>query len=412
MAVRSASGPSVRPRARRTERAGGDVTSAAHRVSAQCARRLVCKPDYTYSHDFLKLTVVSRIKPILELQKSSQAQANPPGGGLSNPSPPCAWVNTRNLRAPSVRILITGASGFIGRHLSAYAVSRGHTVTGTYLSESELSARDLPNKGIQWVRLDMRAPAKVKPLVAECHPDAVFHLAAQAYAKKAWNKPFDTFRTNVLGTIALYEALRRYPPRKGTLLTASASAYGEVKALPIREETPLNPTNPYGVSKACQEMLSLQYSLNYGLRIVRARLFGTTGPGKTGDALNDFARQIAAIERTRTPGILRVGNLSTRRDVQDIRDAVRALWLVFEKGIPSQPVNIGSGKSCSIRWIAETLARLSRVAVKIRVEKALFRPTDEAGNEAEISRLLALGYHPDFPIERTISDSLDYWRQG
>ena len=310
-----------------------------------------------------------------------------------------------------MRILITGASGFIGRYLSAYAQSQGHEVTGTYLAESELSARDLPKAGVRWIPLDMQNPTRIGEVLAECRPDAVFHLAAQAYAKKAWNDPLDTFRTNVLGTISLYEALRRNPPREGTLLTASASAYGIPKELPIRESAPLNPTNPYGVSKACQELLSQQYSLNFDLRIVRARLFGTTGPGKTGDALNDFARQVAAIERTHQPGILRVGNLSTKRDVQDIRDAVRALWLVFERGVPAEPVNVGSGNNYSIGWIAETLARLSHVAVEIRQDPTLMRPTDEPANQADVSRLRALGYSSSFPFERTIADSLEFWRQ-
>lgn len=310
-----------------------------------------------------------------------------------------------------MRILITGASGFVGRHLSAYAVSRGHEVTGTYLSEGELSARDLPKERIRWVPLDMRNTASIRSVVVESRPDAVFHLAAQAYAKRAWSDPLDTFRTNVLGTISLYEALREVAPREGTLLTASASAYGTAKELPIREETPLNPTNPYGVSKACQELLSQQYAMNFGMRIVRARLFGTTGPGKTGDALNDFASQVATLERAGRPGILKVGNLSTRRDIQDIRDAVRALWLVFEKGVASQPINVGSGKSFSVGWIVETLTHLSRVPLRIQPDPALLRPTDEPENRADVSRLRALGYSPEFPIERTISDALDYWRR-
>jgi GDP-4-dehydro-6-deoxy-D-mannose reductase len=309
-----------------------------------------------------------------------------------------------------VRILITGASGFIGRYLSEFAKNQGHEVVATYLSTEELSARDLPKQGIEWVHLSMQDLAEVASVVERHRPDAVFHLAAQAYAKKAWSDPLDTFRTNVLGTIALYEELRKHPPREGVLLAASASAYGVAKELPIGEDTPLNPTNPYGVSKACQDMLSLQYSLNFGLRIVRARLFGTTGPGKTGDALNDFARQVADFEREGRPAVLKVGNLTTRRDIVDIRDSVRALWLVFEKGKPEEPVNVGAGQSYSIGWIAETVARLSRVPVEIRPDPARMRPTDEPENRSDISRLRALGFEPKFPIERTIADSLDFWR--
>ncbi len=309
-----------------------------------------------------------------------------------------------------MRILITGASGFIGRHLSRFAVERGHEVVGTYLGSSELNASDLPRHGVEWTRLDMQDATAIDRLVETARPEAVFHLAAQAYAQRAWRDPVDTFETNVIGTIRLYEALRRQPPKAGVLLAASGAAYGVPDRLPIREDFPLNATNPYGVSKACQDMLSLQYSLNFDLRIVRTRLFGTTGPGKTGDALNDFARQVAAAERTGRDGTLRVGNLDTSRDISDIRDVVRAMWLVFEKGKPTEAVNVGAGRSFSIRWIAERLLALSKVPLKVSVEPGLLRPTDEPDNRADISRLRALGYEAKFPLEQTVSDALDYWR--
>ena len=253
---------------------------------------------------------------------------------------------------------------------------------------------------------------QIERLLDSVRPQAVFHLAAQAYAKRAWADPADTFRTNVLGTIALYEALRKYPPREGTLLAASGAAYGAPSKLPIGEDTPLNPTNPYGVSKACQDMLSLQYSLNFGLRIVRARLFGTTGPGKTGDAMNDFAQQVAILERSGQAGQLKVGNLDALRDVSDIRDVVRALWLIFEKGDPKEPVNVGAGRSYSIRWIADQLVQLARVPLTITQDPALLRPTDEPDNRADVSRLHALGFQPTHPLERTIADALEFWRHA
>jgi len=311
-----------------------------------------------------------------------------------------------------MRILITGASGFIGRALSAYAVRQGHEVVGTYLNNGELSARDLPRTGVRWERLDMQDLPRIGELLEKVRPDAVFHLAAQAYAKKAWADPDDTFRTNVLGTIALYEALKRRPPPEGTLLAASGAAYGAPVKLPIAEDTPLNPTNPYGVSKACQDMLSFQYSLNFGLRILRARLFGTTGPGKTGDAMNDFAQQVAIRERSGQTGELKVGNLDTLRDVSDIRDVVRAMWLVFEKGDPKEPVNVGAGRSYSIRWIADQLVQLSRVPLKITTNPALLRPTDEPDNRADVSRLNGLGFEATYPLERTIDDALEFWRHS
>jgi len=311
-----------------------------------------------------------------------------------------------------MRLLVTGASGFIGRHLVASAVANGHEVVGTYLVSQELKARDLPQRGVAWEQLDMEDGARVARLVERVRPEGVFHLAAQAYAKKAWADPAATFRTNVLGTIYLYEALRAHPPKNGTLLASSGAAYGVPKELPIREDIPLNATNPYGVSKACQDMLSLQYALNFDLRIVRARLFGTTGPGKTGDAPNDWAQQVAAIERTGAPGRLKVGNLGTRRDISDIRDVLKAMWRVFEVGSPTEPVNVGAGQSYSMRHLAETLQRLARVPIEIVEDPALLRPTDEPDNRPDVSRLRALGYAPTYSIERTLADSLDFWRAG
>ncbi len=309
-----------------------------------------------------------------------------------------------------MKLLVTGASGFIGRHLLVSAVERGHEVVGTYLAHDELATR-LPNpSAVQWERLDMRDSEGPARILDRVRPEGVFHLAAQAYAQKAWADPVDTFESNVIGTIRFYEALRRHPPRYGTLLAASASAYGAPPKLPVPEDVPLNPTNPYGVSKAAQDMLSLQYALNFELRIVRARLFGTTGPGKTGDALNDFARQVARLERAGQPGELRVGNLDTRRDVSDIRDVVRALWLVFEKGDPRAPVNVGAGQSYSIRDIADTLVRLAKVPLSVIPDPKLFRPTDEPDNRGDISRLRALGYTPSYLLERTIQDALEFWR--
>jgi len=310
-----------------------------------------------------------------------------------------------------MRVLITGGSGFIGRHLSQSAIELGHEVVATYLAPTELSGNPPLPSGVRWERLDLKDRAGVERLVESTDADGVFHLGAQAYAGKAWQSPADTFETNVLGTVHLYEALRRHPPHAGVFLASSAAAYGAVDTLPMREEALLRPVNPYGVSKACQDMLSLQYALNFDLRIVRGRLFITTGPGKTGDVLNDFAQRVAQLERQGQPGKLRVGNLEVRRDISDVRDIVRAIWIVFERGDPRQPINIGAGQSFSVRGIAESLVRLSRVPLTLEPDPTLLRPTDEPEIRSDISRLRALGYSPTIPLERTIEDSLEHWRK-
>jgi len=310
-----------------------------------------------------------------------------------------------------MRVLVTGASGFVGRYLSAFLVRQGHDVTGTYLARPELSGRMPLDPAVRWVPLDVREPEPVRRVVERARPEAVYHLAAQAYAGQSWKDPADTFATNVLGTIHLYEALKAVPPSAGVLLAASASAYGSGHPLPIVEEAPFRPINPYGVSKAAQELISYQYAHNFGLRIVRARLFITTGPGKRGDALNDFAQRVVAIERTAKAGQLSVGNLDTRRDLSDVRDIVRAMVRVFEAGETDQPVNVGRGEAVSIRWIAEQLCGQATVPVTLVPDKALLRPSDEPEIRAGIARLAALGYVPEIPLEQTIRDALDYWRR-
>jgi GDP-4-dehydro-6-deoxy-D-mannose reductase len=310
-----------------------------------------------------------------------------------------------------MRVLVTGGSGFIGRFLLRSIVERGHEAVGTYLGPGELARIPERPTGVRWETLDLRDRASVDRVVEAVRPDAVFHLGAQAYASRAWEAPVETFETNVLGTVYLYEALRHHPPREGVFLASSAAAYGTVDRQPTTETALLRPVNPYGVSKACQDMLSLQYALNFDLRIVRGRLFITTGPGKTGDALNDFAQRVAVLERRGTPGKLRVGNLDVRRDISDVRDVTRAIWTVFERGDPKQPVNIGAGQSFSIREVAETLVRQARVPIVFEPDPALFRPTDESEIRSDITLLRGLGYAPKVPLETTIRDSLDFWRQ-
>ncbi|MGA8604473.1 MAG: GDP-mannose 4,6-dehydratase [Thermoplasmata archaeon] len=310
-----------------------------------------------------------------------------------------------------MRVLITGGSGFIGRHLAEKAVGLGHEVVATYLLPAEIDRLPPSLSRVRWEPLDLRDKAQVDKLVDGARAEAVFHLGAQAYPSRAWKDPAETFETNVLGTVHLYEALRRHPPRQGIFLASSAAAYGTVDRLPTNEDAPLRPVNPYGVSKACQDMLSLQYSVNFDLRIVRGRLFITTGPGKTGDALNDFAQRVAQLERQGQPGKLRVGNLDIRRDISDVRDVVRAIWILFERGDPQQPINIGAGESFSIRTVAEALLRRSRVPLTLETDPALLRPTDEPDIRSDISRLRALGYSPTIPLDRTIEDSLNHWRE-
>ena len=258
--------------------------------------------------------------------------------------------------------------------------------------------------------MDLGDSDRVRSVVERVRPEGVFHLGAQSMPSRSWADPVATYRTNIFGTIHLYEALRAYPPSGGVVFASSCSAYGEQSGTPISEDAPLRPVNPYGVSKAAGDMISHQYSRDFGLRIVRARLFSTTGPGKQGDAPNDFARQLASAEREGRELPLRVGNLRAERDFSDVRDVVRALRLLLDRGEADQAVNVGSGHSRAIRTVLETLVRAARVPVRIETDPDLLRPADERSLVADVRRLRSLGFAPEIPLEVTLTDALEFWR--
>lgn len=219
-----------------------------------------------------------------------------------------------------------------------------------------------------------------------------------------------TFRTNVDGTLHLLEWLRHHSPKTKLGFAGSSAAYGISVHQPIPEEEPLLPSSPYGASKAAADVICYQYSVSYGIPTYRFRIFATTGPGKAGDAPNDFATQVARLERGPAPRVLAVGALSTRRDFSDVEDTVRAMWTIVEKGTPGEAYNIGSGVTRTMGSIVEGLQRLASVPIEIREDEARLRRVDEPVIHADNRRLKALGWSPQVPWERTLESLLDHWR--
>jgi GDP-4-dehydro-6-deoxy-D-mannose reductase len=199
-----------------------------------------------------------------------------------------------------------------------------------------------------------------------------------------------------------------------TLVVASAEVYGSVKKedLPMNEETSLNPTNPYAVSKLAQDFLGRQYFLSYGLKAVRVRPFNHVGPGQAPIfVVSAFAQKIVEIEKGKRKPILPVGNLEARRDFTDVRDVVKAYSLLMEKGEFGEVYNIGSGVSYKISQILEMLLSFSSAKITINVDKSLFRPIDDPELVCDPLKINKLtGWKPEIPIEKTLKDTLDYWR--
>ncbi|MEM2870339.1 MAG: GDP-mannose 4,6-dehydratase [Thermoplasmata archaeon] len=318
-----------------------------------------------------------------------------------------------------MKVLIMGASGFIGSHLASHLISRGHEVWGTWFSERERTALEGMGGRVRLVRCDVRKRNEVERVLRRCRPERVYHLAAQSFPTVSWRRPALTITTNVIGTINLFEAIKGLG-RGGrelnarVLIAGSSAVYGLVNEdeVPVREDHPLRPLHPYGVSKAAQEMLGYQYFKNFGIWSATARIFNTTGPGKVSDVCADFASQIARIEAGLQRGPMRVGNLSARRDITDVRDQVRGLEAVIERGEPGEAYNLSTGRAVRIRDILEHLISLSTVKIEYRVDPALLRPTDEPvimGDSSKVRR--ATGWRPRIPLRKTLQDTLDFWRR-
>ena len=314
-----------------------------------------------------------------------------------------------------MNVLITGISGFAGSHLTEYLVSLGkYKIHGIYQSEASLPTLDKVKDQVSLYQVDLLDKEKTAEVVGLAKPDLIFHLAALSSPRKSFEDPSGTITNNVDAEINLLEGVR-----KGKLLDtkiliiSSAEIYGLVNEenIPIDEQTPLNPTNPYAVSKIAQDYLGLQYFNSYGLQVIRVRPFNHFGPRQT-DAfvIASLCRKIAELEKSKID-VIKVGNLEAKRDFTDVRDMVKAYVLAVEKGVPGDVYNIGSGKSYPIKEILEKLIELSGAKVKIETDKSLFLPLDNPNLVCNLTKFNKLtGWVPSIPLEKSLKDTLDYWR--
>ncbi|MGA7650678.1 MAG: GDP-mannose 4,6-dehydratase [Thermoplasmata archaeon] len=309
-----------------------------------------------------------------------------------------------------MRVLVTGATGFLGSYMARHLQERGDEVVATQFEDGRPYALPLA-PGVTYEPLDVRDPKAVEALVRRVAPEEVYHFAGQAFVMRSWEEPRLTYETNLTGTLNLLDAVRAAGVSAAIGFAGSATEYGAPERVPTPETAAYAPQSPYGASKVAADLLCRLYFERYGMRILRYRIFGTTGPGKLGDSSNDFASQVAALERHGKPGVLRVGNIDTRRDISDVRDAVRAMTLDGAKGTAGEAYNIARGEARSIRENVDALVRLATVPIRVEVVEERRRPLDEPVHWADVSKVRALGWTPQFSITDTLKEILDHWRR-
>lgn len=306
-----------------------------------------------------------------------------------------------------VRVLITGISGFVGRHLAAH-IGEQYPDADLHGTVFRNPAEGLPATLHQ---LDLREAAEVEALIAEIHPDYIYHLAAQAFVPRSFAAPWETIEINVRSQLNLIHACiaTRQTPRM--LAVTSAEIYGIVSPdqVPMHETLPPRPTSPYSVSKVAQDMLALQYHASHKLPIMRARPFNHFGPGQNPRFVAPaFATQIARIEAGQQDPVLRVGDLSARRDFTDVRDIVAAYRLILEKGTPGAVYNVASGVAHSIQYLLDTLISLVDLDIAVETDPERLRPVDLPVLLGDATRLREeTGWEPHYTFEQSLLDVLN-----
>jgi GDP-mannose 4,6-dehydratase len=315
-----------------------------------------------------------------------------------------------------MKILITGLTGMVGSHLAEYILTShpGVEVHGLVRWRSPLDniRQILPQIHLHYAEL--RDLNSLIVLLNKVKPEKIFHLAAQSFVTTSFDAPADTLHTNVIGTTNLLDAVRITGIDPMIHICSSSEVYGQVTAeeLPIKENNPFRPASPYAVSKTGEDMISLQYFLSYGIKTIRTRMFTHTGPRRgDGFAESAFAKQIAEIEAGIKTDSVKVGNLDSVRTFADVRDAVKAYWLLLEKCTPGEVYNIGGDRTMTIGDMLEMMKGMATCKIEHEIDPALLRPSDVTLQIPDISKFQnATGWKPEISVEQTFQDLLDYHR--
>jgi GDPmannose 4,6-dehydratase len=320
---------------------------------------------------------------------------------------------------------ITGITGMVGSHLAEYLIENTDwDIVGLIRWRSPLDnirslIDSINNKDrVKLVYGDLNDSLSIDTAIKENKPDYVFHLAAQSFPKTSFTAPLDTLNINIQGTTRLLEACKKWCPSAVIHVCASSEVFGRVpkEKLPIDEECSFHPASPYAISKVGTDLVGRFYAEAYNMNIMTTRMFTHTGP-RRGDvfAESTFAKQIAMIEAGHIEPVVKVGNLKSLRTIADVRDAVRAYYmLVTINPTPGQYYNIGGTYTCEIGDLLNTLISMSTMKDVIRIETDpdRLRPIDADLQVPNTEKFrLHTGWEPEILFEKTMLDLLNYWRE-
>ena len=304
-----------------------------------------------------------------------------------------------------MRALVTGATGFVGKHLVQHLIDSGDEVLGTYLGEAP------KNFPCPTVPLDITDSFRCQVLISEHKPDTIYHLAAIAFVPEAEKDFRRTMDINVTGAHNIYRACDVLQQRLSVVFVSSGEVYGKVapENIPITENTPTNPNNNYSLSKAMGELVALRYSASGLMRPVVMRAFNHIGPGQHRSfVVSSFAEQLAQIKLGKLPPVVRVGNLEAKKDFTDVRDVVRAYRLAAERG--QGVYNVGSNKAVTVRELLDTLIDISGVAVSVEVDPLRYRPIDVKEIRCSFDKAhRELGWSPKISLRESLEEAFKLW---
>jgi len=308
----------------------------------------------------------------------------------------------------SDRVLVTGGTGFVGSHL--IRLLKSHSSKIAVIATGGESSRQEP--GVEYYTLDIRRAGDLRSVVHDFGPTHVYHLAGISAVDVSWSNPRLTFEVNVVGAYNLFEAAMSLssPPR--ILNVSTSQVYAGSDAI-LTETSRVDPENPYAASKAMVEMLRVQYRRASGGGIITARSFNHTGPGQMPNfVLPSIAKQFAEMEvKLRSPK-LTVGNLEVRRDFTDVRDVVMAYYALLEKGHPDEVYNVCSGSALRLADVVRKFEAMSGIVAQIETDPARLRSNEIPLICGDLRKIRSeTGWSPQIPLENTIRDLLDYWRE-